>query len=130
MLSVLKKITVQKKFYKSLIGQRRMISITTQILLKFCSLLIGSHINSSLLLQMINLKYEKKKEYEFSIGNLWLSIFLYIFLRKILLNIEKEYQSCQNSAWTGKAWAYPISLPPLCWTSLQFPSGPKRFLKN
>ncbi len=70
MLSVLKKITVQKKFNKSLIGQRRMISITTQILLKFCSLLIGSHINSSLLLQMINLKYEKKKEYEFSIGNL------------------------------------------------------------
>ena len=70
MLPVLKKITVQKKFNKSLIGQRRMISITTQILLKFCSLLIGSHINSSLLLQMINLKYEKKKEYEFSIGNL------------------------------------------------------------
>ena len=70
MLSVLKKITVQKKFNKSLIGQRRMISITTQILLKFCSLLIGSHINSSLLLQMINLRYEKKKEYEFSIGNL------------------------------------------------------------
>lgn len=70
MLSVLKKITVQKKFNKSLIGQRRMVSITTQILLKFCSLLIGSHINSSLLLQMINLKYEKKKEYEFSIGNL------------------------------------------------------------
>lgn len=69
MLSVLKKITVQKKLNKSLIGQRRMISITTQILLKFCSLLIGSHINSSLLLQMINLKYEKKKEYEFSIGN-------------------------------------------------------------
>lgn len=69
MLSVLKKITVQKKFNKSLIGQRRMISITTQILLKFCSLLIGSHINSSLLLQIINLKYEKKKEYEFSIGN-------------------------------------------------------------
>ena len=70
MLSVLKKIMVQKRFNKSLIGQRRMISITTQILLKFCSLLIGSHINSSLLLQMINLKYEKKKEYEFSIGNL------------------------------------------------------------
>lgn len=70
MLSVLKKITVQKKFNKSLIGQRRMVSITTQILLKFCSLLIGSHINSSLLLQIINLKYEKKKEYEFSIGNL------------------------------------------------------------